>query len=192
MIYIVYGGFLYGKIYITERFIPWKGSTRSPENIQGKERAGSVCWDCYERCGSDAGVWAGLDCSHGWWFSDWCGKSNVDQVWVSGYYFWGYVQGIRHPGTAQQSTFLCDFFNFRNCNRSYCVFHHYRLWEGNQVSDCRFWDHTGCCDCWSGSGRDHAAETGGTHWNGCNDTCDRGICFHRKLRFYRSACAACD
>lgn len=37
MIYIVYGGFLYGKIYITERFIPWKGSTRSPENIQGKE-----------------------------------------------------------------------------------------------------------------------------------------------------------
>lgn len=31
------------------------------------------------------------------------------------------MQGIRHPGTAQQSTFLCDFFNFRNCNRSYCV-----------------------------------------------------------------------
>lgn len=28
--------------------------------------------------------------------------------------------------------------------------------------------------------------------NGCNDTCDRGICFHRKLRFYGSACAACD
>ena len=25
------------KTYITERFIPWKGSTRSPENIQGKE-----------------------------------------------------------------------------------------------------------------------------------------------------------
>lgn len=29
--------FLYGKIYITERFIPWKGSTRSPETFKGKK-----------------------------------------------------------------------------------------------------------------------------------------------------------
>lgn len=37
MIYIVYGGFLYGKIYITERFIPWKGSTRSLKTFKGKK-----------------------------------------------------------------------------------------------------------------------------------------------------------
>lgn len=37
MIYIVYGGFLYGKIYITERFIPWKGALEALKTFKGKK-----------------------------------------------------------------------------------------------------------------------------------------------------------
>ena len=31
------------------------------------------------------------------------------------------MQSIWYSGAAQQGTFLCNFINFRNCNRSYCV-----------------------------------------------------------------------
>ena len=30
----------------------------------------------------------------------------------------------------------------------------------------------------------YAAETGGSHWYGCDDSRDRSLCFHCKLRLY--------
>ena len=118
----------------------WELSERSRNGSKAFWRcwARSICWDCYERCSSYAGVPAGLDRSYGWRITDWCCKSNVGILWISGCYIWRSLYSVQLPGIKNKSKICCNSVNIRNSNRSNSILRYYQLSDRSKIPTCRF------------------------------------------------------